>query len=539
MSVVLHETKPYMVLPTIPDGLDVNRFLATVSPSKVTEKAGQPVIIAAHTSDTVAAARRMGLEVPSTLTTRYNWPGRFNPFDHQIPQTEFLTVHRRCLCLSSMGTGKTASAIWAADHLRREGLIRRVLIVATLSTLDSVWAQELFQILPHESYHILHGTRDQRIKAARENKSTYFITNHDSYRVGQLWDVLAKQDFDLIIYDEASALREARTARYKALTKFLRARNPRLWLLTGTPTPNAPSDAWALARLVNPYDAERNPTGCVSQFTRFRDMVMRKAGPFKWVARPNAKIVVRQALQPAIRYRKEDCIDLPEMLTTERHAEITPDQTRAYTEMKKLMITNAVDDNGVARPVSAINAAGQLNKLLQILSGAAYQEDGEVVHFDMSPKLAAMKELITESEKKTIVFVPYRHVLARVHAYLIDEGITADVIDGSVTGKARDLVLRRFTRESDPRVLIAHPKTASHGLNLTCASTIVWFGPCMSCETYIQGNERMNRPGQDSKMLIAHLYCHEVEHKYFQLLQDRENLQNGILNLYNAITETK
>lgn len=531
-QILLHPNQPFMLLP---DTVDVNRVLAHVTGSRVVERENRLALLAPHNSHTVYAARGIGLEVPSSISTRYNWPGRFKPMAHQLRTAEFMTLNPRCCILDEMGTGKTASALWAADHLMREGLIRHVLVISPLSTVDSVWGEEIFRFVPHRSYRVLHGTRDQRLHMSRTESPDFFILNHDGYRVTGLLEALAKRDIGLVIYDEASALKDGTTARYKSLTRFLKTHPTRLWLMTGTPTPNAPSDAWALARLINPYDSERNPQGCPSSFVQFRDRVMLKQGPFRWVPRPNARVVVRTVLQPAIRHKKSECIDLPDLLFSHRIAAATPDQLRGYAEMKKHMVTSALDEDGNRRIISAINAAAQLGKILQLFSGAAYRENGEVVHFDVSPKLEAMKEIVEQASKKTVVFVPYRHVIKRVLDFLVEAGITCDVMDGQVVGQARDLLLRRFTRNDDPRVLIANPKTASHGLNLTVANTIIWFGPIMSPETYLQGVERINRPGQDTKMLVVNLSCHQVEQKYFQLLTDRKNLQAGILNLYEEI----
>jgi len=130
------------------------------------------------------------------------------------------------------------------------------------------------------------------------------------------------------------------------------------------------------------------------------------------------------------------------------------------------------------------------------------------------------------------VFVSFRRALDRVSEYLTKQGITNAVISGDVTGKARDTILTAFMDNDDPKVLVAQPKTASHGLNLTCADTIIWFNPIFSTEQYTQANERMARPGQTHKMSIIHLGANKLEWGAYGILRDRERQQAGILKLY-------
>ena len=145
---------------------------------------------------TMAHLRRMGIDVPSTIMTRYNWPGRYDPFDHQKVTSEFLTLWNMAIVLNDMGTGKTASALWAADHLKNEGLIRTTLVMAPLSTLHSVWDKEIFTVVPHRSACILHAERGKRQKLARTSKADFLLLNHDG--LGIVKDILAARgDIDL------------------------------------------------------------------------------------------------------------------------------------------------------------------------------------------------------------------------------------------------------------------------------------------------------------------------------------------------------
>jgi len=527
-DVLLHPERPVMLFPNVED---TERFLTTVKPSKVVEKKGRLMLAAPHRSDTVAAARKMGLAVPSSIETRYNWPGKFEPFDHQLVTAEFFTQHTRSLCLNDMGTGKTAAALWAADWLMREKLVQRALIVCPLSTIRVTWEREMFNVTPARTCSVLHGARNKRKEMASEEMPDFFLINHDGLHI-VADELIARGDIDLIIYDEATAVKAPKSRRFKTLRDMVNKTRPRLWLMTGTPTPNTPSDCWTLGRLVNPFNAETNPQGMPLSFVRFRDSVEKKVTQFKWAPRTNAQSVVRARLQPAVRFKKDDCVSLPPVTYVDREASLSGDQSRAYVDMEKMLRAEAVDEAGHGVEVTAINAAVKMSKLLQICSGAVYGEFGKHAKVSMPNRLAVLKEAIEGSDRKVIVFASFRHALNRVQEFLTKEGITNAVIHGGVTGKARDSVLTAYMDKPHPKVLIAHPKTASHGLNLTVADTIVWFNPIFSTEQYLQANERMARPGQQHKMTIVHIGAAPLEWKAYRRLRDREAQQAGILKLY-------
>jgi SNF2 family DNA or RNA helicase len=525
-NVVLHPHRPVMLFP---DTSDVARFLRNVKASKVIETNGQLMLAAPHTSDTVAATRRMGLTVPSA--TRYSWPGRYKPFDHQRVTAEFLTLNYRNLCLNDMGTGKTASALWAMDHLKQEGLVRKVLVVCPLSTMRVTWEREVFNVTPSRTVGILHGPRAKRLQMVKELDVDIFMVNHDGLHI--VADALAARgDIDLIVYDEATAIKDPRSRRFRQLKELVQRIAPRLWLLTGTPTPNAPSDCWSMGRLVNPFNAETNPQGMPLSFTRFKDMVEVKVSSFKWRPRANAQAVVRTYLQPAVRFKKEDCIQLPSVTYMDREVQLSGEQARSYFEMERSLKAETFDELGNGVVVSAVNAAVKMSKLLQICCGSVYGEYGKFANISMPDRLNVLEECINQSDRKVIVFVSFRRALDRVSEYLTKQGITNAVISGDVTGKARDTILTAFMDNDDPKVLVAQPKTASHGLNLTCADTIIWFNPIFSTEQYTQANERMARPGQTHKMSIIHLGANKLEWGAYGILRDRERQQAGILKLY-------
>ena len=284
-------------------------------------------VVVKHTLETSKILRNIGLLAPAPIRYTYNWPGKFVPYAHQIDSAEFLTLHKRAFVLSDMGTGKTSSTLWAADWLMTNGYVKKALIISPLSTLDRVWKNEVFDTLMHRVASVVHGSQAQRLDALNVD-ADFYILNHDGVTIKPIADEIRRRpDIDLVILDEASMFRNHDTKKYKSLVKMLRE-DQRLWLLTGTPCPNAPTDAWALAKLVSPSKVP-------PYLGTFRRQTMMQITQFKWVPRPEAYATAYAAMQPAVRFKKADCIDLPPVVTEERSCELTSDQKKMFDAMRK------------------------------------------------------------------------------------------------------------------------------------------------------------------------------------------------------------
>lgn len=288
--------------------------------------------------------------VPSPILARYDWPGMHKPFAHQRATASFLTLHKRAFCLSEQGTGKTGSVIWAADYLMKIGKIRRVLVICPLSIMDAAWRSDLFKFAMHRTVDVAYGSADKR-RAVISGEAEFVIINYDGVEIVE--KEIAEGDFDLIVVDEANAYKSTSTKRWKCLNRLVTPKTW-LWMLTGTPAAQSPFDAYGLAKLVN-------PTNVPSFATAFKDMVMYKVGQFRWLPRPDAQQTVHRALQPAIRYTKEECLDLPAMTYVTRDVPLTPQQAKYYKLLKEKLIVQAAGEE-----ITSVNAAVSLNKLLQI-----------------------------------------------------------------------------------------------------------------------------------------------------------------------------
>ncbi len=450
--------------------------------------------------------------------SEYEWPRPhgFTPFVHQKSTAEFLISNRKAFCFNEQGTGKTASVIWAVDYLMHIGLVRRVLVICPLSIMKSAWQGDLFKFAIHRTVAVAYGNARKR-KEIINAGAEFVIINFDG--VGIVKDEIINGGFDLIVVDEASAYKNAQTSRWKDLRDLTRVIKG-LWMLTGTPAAQSPADAFGLAKLVN-------PKGVPQFFTHFKDMVMTKVSQYRYIPKPNAKLVVHKALQPAIRFEKRQCIDLPPLTFLERDAPLTPQQSGFYKLLKKEMMIEAAGEE-----ISAVNAATQINKLLQISCGSIYTDTGEVVDFDVSNRLNVVQEIVDECSNKVLIFVPFTHSIALLEKHLTKNGVTCEVINGSVSVNKRADVVKQFQEQPDPKVLIIQPQAASHGLTLTAADTIIWYAPCTSVETYLQANARIDRPGQVNPMTIVHIRGSQVESRLYSMLQNNVAGHKEIIDLY-------
>ena len=498
-----------------------NKILDSIPTAKHMEVRGVPIVVAPHRLDEVKVLRNLGIKAPSPILHYYDWPGRYDPYEHQRQTAAFLTLNQRGLVLNEIGTGKTQSALWAADYLIKTKKIKKVLIMSPLSTLERVWADGIFTGLVHRKFVVLHGTAEKRLKLLR-TEADFYIINHDGFPI--IKDECHGM-FDLVIVDEAAVLRNPSTNRFKIFRRWMdQNAATRLWLMTGTPTPNDPTDAWALAKLVG-------SPNCTRTYTAFREQVMMKIGQWKLIPRPEAVDIVKHILQPAVRYTRDECFDLPETIVQTRKVELTTEQKKHYTQMLRHLVTEAAAEG----TITAVNEAVKIQKLVQIACGVAYGDDGQNIELDCSPRINLVRELIEEAGEKVIVFVPLTGTLHMLEKEL-SKSFTVAVVNGEVSSSQRNKIFHDFQHQKDPHVLIAHPGTMAHGLTLTTASTIIWYGPINSNEVYVQANGRIERIGKKRVSNVIHIESTDLEYRMYERLKNKQKLQGLLLEVIQQLT---
>lgn len=327
---------------------------------------------------------------------------------------------------------------------------------------------------------------------------------------------------DSYLVHNCTAIKSVSTDRWKALNSMVKP-STWVWAMTGTPAAQSPEDAYGIAKLVRPDTVPRYAAS-------WRDRVMVKITQFKWIPKMNAQQVVYDTLQPAIRFTKEECLDLPDILYTTREVPLTKQQERYYNTIKQEMVALAAGEE-----ITAANAAAMLNKLLQLSQGAVYTDTKEVIEFDIKPRLSELLDIIDGTTHKVLVFVPFRHVTERLKDELIQhfgDANMVEVIQGGVSATARSDTIKRFQTEDKPKVLLLAPQATAHGITLTRADNIVWWGPVSSTETYLQANARAHRAGQVNKVTVTHLQGSPVEKRMYAALQGKVDLHQSLVDMY-------
>ena len=485
---------------------------------------GGDIVGMPHGVDESVRLALAGIEAPAPIQVHYDWPRDRvripEPFMHQVSTAAFFSVHPRAYCLNGIGTGKTLSALWAADFLMRMGAVRRVLVVAPLSTLERVWGDASFFHLTHRKVSVLHGSAERRRRLLAQHKDFYII-NHDGIGVVQK-ELAARSDIDLIIIDEVAAYRNQRTAKWKALQSVVfpagRAPRPWVWGLTGTPTPNEPTDAYGQCRLIT-------PTTVPKFFTQFRNMVMEHQSTYVWTPRREANQTVFKAMRPAIRFKRDDCLDLPPVIYQTRDVELSTEQLKHYKELMRELYTEVRGGR-----ITAVNEGVKLSKLLQIACGVVYDVNGAPVELDAGSRLETLMELIEQVGEKVIVFVPFTAVTGML-ARELNKHWNFAIVTGDTPIKERNEIFRDFQDPAKQIDLVAHPGCMSHGLTLTEASTIIWYSAIDSNDIYQQACGRITRAGQKYTANIINLAGSAVERKIYKRLEARQNTQGTLLEM--------
>jgi SNF2 family DNA or RNA helicase len=482
---------------------------------------GKDMLLIRHDEANTTIARALGVPVPAPILWHYDWAGGA-PFVVQQQTAAMLTLNHRAYVLNDMGTGKTRTVLWAYDYLRKANQVRSALIVAPLSTLTNVWAREIFATVPHYSYSVLHG--DTKVRRERlAAKADIYIINHDGIKV--VADALKLHpDIDLIVIDELAVFRNGAAARTRTMRKLAESRK-RVWGLTGSPIPTEPTDAWAQASIVTPWTVPMSYNG-------FRDLTMQRITQFKWVPRPTALAHVANALQPSVRFTLDEIVELPEVIHREVPITQSPKQKEVYTALEKELYAKFQ-----CGELTVLNAGVLLNKLLQISLGCVYVNSGAVFHMDNADRIQALIDSIESTDRKVIVYVPFIHAMKNVVDELTKAKISCESVSGETPASKRADIFKRFQTDPSPRVLVAHPQCMAHGITLTAANTIIWFGPIANNEVFEQANARINRIGQTHKQQVLMFAGTTAERKLYARLKERGDTQSLLLDMMAETTQ--
>jgi len=413
---------------------------------------------------------------------------------YQETAADFLYEHDRAMILAPVGAGKTAITLTAMYDMLYEGHVKRFLVLAPLRVATSVWPVEQPKWAPFMRMAVAVGTPAQRL-AALNSSAQVVVTNYDSLQ----WLAQQTLDFDGVVFDELTRLKNPSGARFKALAKVLKC--PIRWGLTGSFTSNGLEDVFGQCKIVDQKLLGRSKGAFQQQYFY---LVNREHND--WAPRPGALELVMERIKPAtfVLEPGEYKDKLPPMHTVEVRMDL-PDR-KPYEDMKKDFVARFPDATAVA-----VNAAVVTQKLSQMAAGFVYTP--EPVWFSKH-KFDRLEELLAENQQaNTIVFYNFieeLHELQRRFAH----ARTVDSIDDWNAGRVRLLCL--------------HPKSAGHGLNLQHGGHhIVWLSLPWSLELFEQANGRLHRSGQlHAVWCYVMLTNQTVDEKIWDALHDKRALSD-------------
>lgn len=468
--------------------------------------------------ETMNILKRLGYETP-TLFEHYTMQGKYTPFAHQRVTTKFLMETYRGWCLNGMRSGKTSSTAWALDALLQFGEAKRVLILAPLSIMETSWAREIFYANPQRTVYVANRSIAKLRSHVERARPDVVIMNHDKLRFLPNWinEVL---DPDIVVVDEATGFKDHTSDRYRAM-ETLMSKKRRLWCLTGTPCPTGPEDVWAMSRFINPNTP--------SSLTRWRQMTTMNVNG-RYIPLKDCEDTVAELLQPAIRFRTQDCIDMPAQTYHSIKVPMTKDQTSAYKDMLNNMRTEYDGQS-----VTAANAAVRVFKLLQIAAGIVLDDKGEEVIIGAMPRINECRRLIDQAEGKVIIISPF----TAVQKYIVEKlskWYGCCLVNGTVTGTARTNLFDDFQNTDNHRVMVAHPAVIQYGLTLSAASMSIWWTGTFRTEHFIQANERMRGP-DTHKTGVYMMESTALERRVYKQVQTNSVRNDTIVDMFLATIE--
>lgn len=485
-----------------------------------------------HSETETYLLRNLGFEVPAPIMTQYTFPMAMGlkAFDVQKKTCALLTMAQRAYVLNGMGTGKTKTAIWSFDYLKAHGRAHRMLVVCPRSTMTFTWVREAFEVDPNIKTAVLHGDKKTRLERLKDPSVDIFIINHDGIKVieKELLSAVAGGYIDVVCIDELAKFRN-KSDRTKAMIKIAE-KVPWAWGMTGSPMPHFPTDVYYQCKVITPNTVPK-------YFSHFESELMYKLTNTtfsKLLPKADATQRAYDVMQPAVRFTIDEVTELPPCVERFVDVEMGTLQAKVYKEIVNHCQSSAIK----GELITAANAGAAMNKLLQISLGWVYAtQTGNSVPLDNKKRIEALMDAIESTDRKVLVFVPFKHALAGISDALTKEKIEHAVVSGDTPDKERNRIFHLFQNTEKFRVLEAHPECLAHGITLTAADTIVWFGPTLSNETYDQANHRIKRVGQKHKQQIVHLQSTPVERKVYRMLRTQADVQRGFLQMFADTNE--
>ena len=447
----------------------------------------------------------------------------YNPHPYQKFAEEFILDHDGAGVFLDMGLGKTVITLTAITKLGWD--TERILIISPKRPAIDTWPSEIekWDHTKNLDYGVAVGTAKERSQVISDDHFITIINRENIPWLVNLWK--DKWPYDFVVIDELSSFKSSKSQRFRAL-KRVRKHIKRIVGLTGTPAGNGLMDLWPEVYLLDEGKAlGETLTGYRNQFF----VPGRRNGQiiYEWLPKPGSEKEILSLIEPfCVTMRSEDYLDLPEKIDIIRSIKLSPKTMKQYQQMETEKILELKDET-----IDAVNAAATVTKLLQICSGAVYRDSQhyQEIHDE---KLEAFESVVEESEgENLLVFYQFKHEKDRIMAKFNE---AVDIQEKGAVDR---------WKKGKIKMLLAHPLSAGHGLNLQGGgSVVIWYGLPMSLELYQQSVKRLHRQGQVKTVRNVILLCENTfeERVFYQILQNKEKGQDRIIDILRArIQEVK
>lgn len=444
------------------------------------------------------------------------------PYAHQAVGSEFRRANERVIDHSDAGTGKTRMCI---DAFGRAG-DGRILVLCPMSLVESAWLDDIHKFAPHISAEIAYAKNRE---AVIRGTADVVIANHDAAKwLFQNRNLL--RGFKELVIDEYTAYKNRTTQRTRGVMDIRHLFEYRT-IMSGTPGTQSLDDLWAPTFVCD--DGRRLGTN----FFKYRAQVMepKQVGPkaehVEWVEKPGAReLVVSQLADITIRFEKS-LLNLPPQTMTTYKTNLPEAIQRKYDLLAR--DATLLMENG---RINAINAGVLANKLLQLCTGAVYDEHG-IAHAVHTERYDLIMDLIQERPWASLVAFNWRHEREFLTKLAAQRGISFEVIDGETPPETRAAIVRRY-QNGELKVVFAHPQSTSHGLTFTRGRTIIWASPTSSGEYFMQFNARQYRAGQTETTEVIMLAARGTrEERAYDRLSGKVERTTDLLRLFTQMQE--
>ncbi|MCL6100992.1 MAG: DEAD/DEAH box helicase [Bacteroidetes bacterium] len=449
---------------------------------------------------------------------------KYIPHPYQEFATEHVIDNPEAGLFLDMGLGKTVSTLTAVDRLMNDYFeISKVLVIAPKRVAEDTWTTESakWDHLKHLRLSVVLGSERERKEALKAKADIYVINRENvAWLVGYYQSAFP---FDMIVIDELSSFKSAKAIRFKSL-RMIRPKVKRVVGLTGTPAPNGLIDLWPQMYLLD-QGARLGKTISGYREKYFTPGKRNSRVVFNYNLKTESERAIYDKIGDiCISMKTEDYLSLPGRVNHTIEVKLPKTIQEKYDEFEKQQVLSILESD---TDISAVNAAALSTKLRQFANGAVYdaEKNYHVVHDE---KLEALEEVVEAANgQPVLIFYSFKHDLERIQKRL--KGYKPRVLEGK-----SDIA---DWNEGKIQVMLAHPASAGHGLNLQAGGNIVvWFGLNWSLELYQQANARLDRQGQIKPVIIYHLITvSTIDQKVFLALEGKAEGQDALLNAVKAI----